>query len=86
MEVKLQQVDGQVRTSIRDTGHGIAEGDLPHIFDRFFIGDASRTHSKKGSGLGLAICKRILDLHQSSIEVTSTPSRGSTFSFDLPLV
>ena len=86
IEVKLLQTDGAVRTSINDTGHGIPEEDLPRIFDRFFIGDASRTHSKKGSGLGLAICKRILELHGSTIQVSSTPGQGSTFFFDLPLV
>ncbi|MGY8873139.1 MAG: ATP-binding protein [Pseudomonadales bacterium] len=74
----------RIRVSIVDTGRGIKEEDLPFIFDRFYINpDYSRedTHS---TGLGLAIVKRILDLHDTSIQVQSTLNQGSRFIFSLP--
>ena len=73
-----------VAVAVTDTGPGIPEEDIPHIFDRFFKapkGDESRSDS---SGLGLAIVKRILDLHGSRITVTSRVSAGTRFEFELP--
>jgi len=72
---------------VRDTGMGIAPGDLPHIFDRFWRADAarSRTGSRPGSGLGLAISKWIAEAHGGTITVTSRPGRGTTFTVSLPL-
>jgi len=86
VRVDLKPEEGNIVTSITDNGYGIAEEDLSRIFDRFYIGDASRTHSKKGSGLGLAICRRILELHGSTINVSSVQGEGSTFSFSLGLI
>jgi signal transduction histidine kinase len=71
--------------SVTDTGCGIAPDDLERVFDRFFIGDDSRSRSGDGSGLGLAICKRIVELHDGSISVMSTVGEGSTFQFTLPI-
>jgi signal transduction histidine kinase len=75
---------GYVCVEVRDTGSGIAKEDLPRVFERFYIGDDSRSRSREGSGLGLAICKRIVDLHEGSIGVESTVGLGSTFFFTLP--
>lgn len=72
---------GEVRISITDTGTGIPQDHLPHIFERYFKKDERGT----SSGLGLAIVKRIIDLHESSIEVTSVVGKGTSFQFSLPV-
>jgi signal transduction histidine kinase len=81
------RTDGQVTLTVRDTGIGLAPGDLPHIFDRFWRADAarSRTGERPGAGLGLAICKWIAEAHGGSIEVQSRPGRGTTFTVTLPV-
>lgn len=71
-----------VATRIVDSGQGIAKEAMPHIFDRFYRVDKHR--NEEGSGLGLAIAKRILQLHNSSIDVQSEPNSGTSFSFHLP--
>lgn len=71
---------------VKDQGMGIRKEDLPHIFDRFYRADTSRSKSKTdGYGLGLAIAKSIVDLHNGSIQVTSKLGKGSTFIVKLPL-
>jgi signal transduction histidine kinase len=90
--VRLTLVPGerQLTALVSDTGRGIAEADLPHVFERFYraqgseAGD-SRGEGADGAGLGLAIAKRILQLHGSPIEVESAPGKGTTFRFRLPL-
>ena len=72
-----------IRTEIRDTGAGIAENDLPHIFERFYRGDTSRNTGKGGSGLGLAIVKQIVEDHGGTIRATSIEGEGTTISFTL---
>jgi two-component system, OmpR family, phosphate regulon sensor histidine kinase PhoR len=68
---------------VSDTGIGISAEDLPHIFERFFKADKSR--STQGSGLGLAIAKHIVQAHNGQVWVKSQEGRGSTFGFSLPL-
>ncbi|HEV2694912.1 MAG TPA: ATP-binding protein [Verrucomicrobiae bacterium] len=68
--------------AVADTGQGIALGDLPRVFERFFQADESRTAGN--SGLGLSICKAIVEAHGGSIEVKSIIQRGSTFTVRLP--
>ncbi len=82
--LSVATADGEVATAVTDTGPGIAAGDLPHIFDRFYQVDRSRPATAKGAGLGLAIAQRILHLHGRAIEVDSTPGAGTTFRFRLP--
>jgi two-component system phosphate regulon sensor histidine kinase PhoR len=72
-----------VTVSVADTGIGISKEDLPHIFERFFKADKSRSSS--GTGLGLAIAKHIVQAHGGSIWVQSEEGKGSTFSFSLPV-
>jgi two-component system, OmpR family, phosphate regulon sensor histidine kinase PhoR len=72
-----------VTIKIQDTGIGISKDDLPHIFERFFKADKSRSDS--GSGLGLAIAKHIVKAHGGEIWVQSQQGKGSTFGFNLPL-
>lgn len=69
-----------------DTGMGISQEDMPHIFESFYRGDKSRSRSSGGAGLGLSICKYIVEAHGGRIFVRSTPDRGSTFAFTIPKV
>lgn len=75
-----------VNISITDTGIGIAAGDLPHVFDRFYQIDGSNTRRYAGTGIGLALARELAELHGGSIEVTSIPDQGSSFLVKLPLV
>ena len=77
---------GTATISVRDSGIGIAPGDVDRVFDRFWRADAarSRTGERPGIGLGLSICKWIAEAHGGSIAVTSRPGRGSTFTVTLP--
>jgi signal transduction histidine kinase len=71
--------------TVSDTGLGISAADLPHIFERFYRGDKSRSSHGGRMGLGLAICKTIIDLHQGSIQVSSEPGVGTQFTVKIPL-
>ena len=80
------QVEGQwVEVSIRDTGVGIAPQDLPHVFERFYRGDKSRSRATGGAGLGLAIAKQLVEAHGGRIAVESEVGRGTEFTFTLPV-
>ena len=83
--VTISLTPGQqhVTVQVRDTGHGIAEHELPYVFDRFYKG-ARNARNQGGAGLGLAIVQRILELHGSVIEANSQSNIGTAFSFDLP--
>lgn len=87
VRIDWEQVDGNVVLSVRDTGVGIAPGDLPHIFDRFWRADQARRRSggRPGVGLGLAISKWIVEAHGGTIAVESRPGRGTTFTVTLPI-
>ena len=86
VRVTLGQENGRVTVSVADSGIGIAPGDLPHVFDRFWRADSARTRTgeRPGAGLGLAICKWIAEAHGGKIEVVSRPGRGTTFTVTLP--
>lgn len=70
---------------VSDTGIGIQSEDLPHIFERFYRADPARSRDRGGSGLGLTIAQSIVREHAGSIEVESTPGKGSTFIVRLPV-
>jgi signal transduction histidine kinase len=74
--------DDQVVLSVKDTGTGISDRDLPHVFDRFFRGDRSR--SLPGTGLGLNLTLAIARAHGGDVKVTSVQGQGSTFTMTLP--
>jgi signal transduction histidine kinase len=82
--IELRQRTGAVEVLISDTGAGIAEEDIPHIFDRYNKGSQKNMFRNDGAGLGLAIVKKILEVHNIPIAVSSTPGAGTTFSFPLP--
>jgi len=70
---------------VQDRGRGIPEDKLENIFDRFQQGDASDSRSMGGTGLGLAICRSIVTQHGGRIWATSTPGKGTTMHFTLPI-
>jgi heavy metal sensor kinase len=70
--------------TVADTGQGIPAEDVPHLFERFYRADKSRSRIQGRNGLGLAICKAIVAAHSGSIEVASQPGIGSTFTLKLP--
>jgi signal transduction histidine kinase len=70
--------------SVTDSGIGISEQELPHIFERFYRGDQSR--STPGNGLGLSLSEAIIRMHNGEIKVESTPYKGSKFTVILPLL
>jgi two-component system, OmpR family, phosphate regulon sensor histidine kinase PhoR len=84
IKVRTEEDAESVTVRIADTGIGISKEDLPHIFERFFKADRSR--SNPGSGLGLAIAKHIVKAHGGDISVQSQVGKGSTFSFSLPIL
>jgi signal transduction histidine kinase len=88
VRLRLDSAPGWAVLNVADTGIGIAPGDLPLIFDRFWRADIARTRTgeRAGAGLGLAICKWIAQAHGGSIEVHSRPGRGTAFTVKLPLV
>jgi len=84
--LRLSEDDRDVVFAVSDSGIGIAAGDLPHIFERFWRADParSRTGDRPGTGLGLAITKWIAEAHGGAITVQSRPGRGSVFTVRLP--
>jgi two-component system phosphate regulon sensor histidine kinase PhoR len=75
--------DKTITVKVIDTGIGIPKANLPHVFERFYKADKSRTNS--GSGLGLAIAKHTIEAHGGTITAQSEEGNGSTFSFTIPL-
>jgi signal transduction histidine kinase len=71
--------------SVRDTGQGIPEEDLPHVFERFYRVDPSRSRGTGGRGLGLAIVNQIIELHGGSVWAESAEGAGTVIGFALPL-
>ncbi|MEL7522813.1 MAG: HAMP domain-containing sensor histidine kinase, partial [Cyanobacteria bacterium J06553_1] len=83
--VEAKKVNRQVWISVTDTGIGIAESDLPFLFERFWRADPSRASHSGGTGIGLAIARRLVELQGGEIEVESELGKGSTFRFCLPV-
>ena len=80
----VQPGKGQVTVVLKDTGIGIPSDDLPHIFDRFYRVDTSRSRLSGGVGLGLSICQWIVKAHHGTIDVKSQLHQGTTFTVTLP--
>ena len=87
VQLRLQRVNSHVEVTISDTGIGISEDFLPHLFERFRQGDSTTTRIHGGLGLGLAIARRIVELHGGRIQAFSPgEGKGSTFRIGLPLM
>jgi histidine kinase len=83
--VRAGVVGGFVQVDVSDTGIGIAEKDLEHIFERFYRTDQAEVQAVDGTGLGLSIVKMCVELLGGEVWVESCVNEGSTFSFTLPL-
>ena len=83
VQIRTESYDNSVLVEVSDSGIGIAGEDLPHIFERFYKADKSRTG--QGSGIGLAIAKHVVESHGGKITARSEEGKGTTFSFSLPL-
>lgn len=81
--VNIFTIDKVVTVEVSDNGPGIAEEDIPRLFERFYRVEKSRNRNEGGSGLGLAIVKHFIEAHNHTISVQSTVGEGSTFSFGL---
>ncbi|MEM7572485.1 MAG: ATP-binding protein [Bacteroidota bacterium] len=82
-KLAFYDMDSNILVEVADNGIGLSEKHLPHVFDRFYRVDKSRSRQKGGSGLGLAIVKHIIEAHKQTINVRSTKGLGSTFGFTL---
>ena len=83
VEIRLSRADGDVEIAVCDSGAGISAEDLPHVFERFYTADKSRT-GRKGTGLGLAIAQSIVAAHGRELTASSAPGEGAVFRFSLP--
>jgi signal transduction histidine kinase len=86
VDVTLSSQNGDAVLRVQDTGVGISADALPHVFDRFFRAEPSRSKSVDGVGLGLALAKWIVEKHRGHIEVQSQIGKGSSFTIRIPLV
>jgi two-component system OmpR family sensor kinase len=82
--VTVREAVGGAEIEVKDDGVGIAPEHLPHIFDRFYRVDPSRSTETGGTGLGLAICKGVAEAHGGTIRVESAVGQGTTFTVFLP--
>ncbi len=82
--ISARQSDGELQVEVVDTGVGIPPDELPHVFDRFYRVDRSRSRATGGAGLGLAVVKYLVEAHGGRVWVRSAPGAGSTFGFSLP--
>ncbi len=85
IQVITRRENQSVIIEVSDNGIGIAEADLPHIFERFFRVDKARSAATGGAGLGLPITKRIVEHHGGTVSVRSVPHEGTTFTISLPI-
>lgn len=83
VKISLDNSDDKVMVAVEDHGIGIAKENLPRIFDRFYHLDKSGDDLFRGIGLGLAITRQVIEQHQGSLDVISSPGKGSTFTLTL---
>ena len=83
IKISFYDMDENVLVEVSDNGIGIAEENIPRLFERFYRVDKGRSRESGGTGLGLSIVKHIIEAHDQTINVRSTPGVGTTFSFTL---
>lgn len=86
MTIRSRSDDDSVRVFVSDTGIGISEEEIPHIFERFYRADRELPRNRGGSGLGLAIAHRIIKAHHGEISVESAAGRGTEFTITVPKI
>ncbi len=86
VSLRVTHAERQIRMQVADTGSGISPEDLPHVFDRFYRGDRSRSRRGGGAGLGLAIARQLIAGHGGNLTVTSQPGEGAAFTITLPIL
>ncbi len=84
VSVWVRRVNQRVEVTVSDTGEGIQADDVPHIFERFYRGEKSRSRATGGAGLGLAIARGIVQAHGGDIRVESETGKGAQFTFYIP--
>jgi signal transduction histidine kinase len=86
IKVEVRRTGSGVEVTVSDTGEGIRPQDIPHIFERFYRGDAARSRNRgtSGAGLGLAITRGIIQAHRGEIQVESKVGQGTRFTFRIP--
>ncbi|KUO09343.1 HAMP domain-containing sensor histidine kinase [Streptomyces sp. DSM 15324] len=82
--LSVRPLGDQVVFGVEDTGSGIAEEDLPKVFDRFWRAEKSRSRQGGGSGLGLSIVRKLAEAHGGTVHASSVPGKGSVFTLGLP--
>ncbi len=83
--ITIASSESEAIVAVADTGAGIPYRDLPHIFERFYVVERSRTRERSGTGLGLSIAKQLMAAHGGTIEVRSELGQGATFTCKLPI-
>ena len=87
VEIKMKQTNKEVRVTVTNSGEPIDTSDIPHLFERFYRGNKSRSKEYIGGyGLGLSIAKQIVESHEGSISVRSDKKKGTTFTVSFPLI
>lgn len=86
VEISISEDKEQVKISVKDSGIGMSEKDLPNVFERFYRADESRNRSTGGAGIGLTITKAIVEAHNGEINVVSKVNEGSEFTVIIPLI
>jgi signal transduction histidine kinase len=82
----LRRADGIAEVTVQDSGIGISEEDLPHVFERFYRADRARRRDPGGTGLGLASARWIAEEHGGAVSLASEPGRGTTATVRLPAI
>jgi len=86
LSLKMTADQKQVQGTVSDTGIGIANDEIPRIFEVFYRSESAKSMKETGTGLGLPIVQQILSIYGGTIEIDSAPGTGSSFCFTLPLI
>lgn len=84
LQAQINETDKICEITVSDTGSGISDEHLSHLFDRFYRVDSSRSQSTGGTGLGLAIVKSIMNLHHGKVIVSSEVNKGTSVTLIFP--
>jgi signal transduction histidine kinase len=85
IKLAVRREGGRILISVSDRGIGVPKADQKKIFEKFYRAENSLVHETKGSGLGLALVQHIMEAHGGSVELESTPGKGSTFTLTIPV-